>query len=789
MAARSKLFSASARAKKVFYCILIPSTLLSLLVLLWYNNVLYEFTVAKRPLMYVESNLSKPFFRKQQRKILEVIHSNKPFFLTPSREISEVMDSINLNKQLFVTPSREIEVIHSNQLHHYRNYPGSTKFSLQRVLPPKHLSRFNKSKCVGLTKWIVTTAKTTDNSSDVETLLRYVGNEWCVLILGDTNNNTEWLKGKQLIYLNVQQQLTLPFEIGKLPLNTSFHSKNIGFLFAIHEGAQVILDLDSNYVPTKLKGQYFPVFKTATDFTMPVVPLNTERLWNPYPYFGAINSWPRGFPYNRVSTFPSSENVTKRRCLPIVQQYLVSNRPDVTKQKVFVSNLPDMNKQTVSSLFHTDRTNSIAVPNALFAPYNSLATVHLYESFWSLLLPQTVDQRVSDIWRSYIAQHLFHMLPGTCVVFTPPAVQYVSARSTVPSIDNNSQLLTVDLFAQVVEMLDRSSQSMKTFDRESLFRAYVRLYEVGLVDALDVEYSKSWLTDLKHIGYHFPTLKWQSRVWTTNVQLCIMFNLKKMDPNITTINLLLRYYLQFFKHILIIFDGKWLKKPNFIPHNVEFSGCDSKNGWYQHVCLNKCLQQTKMSRDVSGYLFIPDDMFVNLTIMSSFSLSKLWYIKPTACNYTELITKHPADWHWGPPNYFENVLESVIKRMPSEWKNSLNEYGWSNDRLPVRGIFDIVYVPSSLTTKLKKVLTFIIETGDLFCEIAGPLAVEIVVRQSERVILKYGYLWGRKRSIADIVNTARKASFVHPIKLGIPAEGRLWQRLMEKQLFSLKILQ
>ena len=739
-------------AKKVFYCILVPATLLSLFLL--YN----QFMVVKRPLRDVDSNLSKPLFVTQSRKIAKVINSNslsKPLLGTQS---SEVIDSI----------------------HHqpFRRYPGSRQFSLQLVLPPKHLSRFDKTRCVGLTKWIVTTSTTTDNFSNVETLLRYVGSEWCLLILGDRYNHTEWLKHKRSIYLSSQQQLSLPLKIGKLWSNTSFHSKNIGFLFAIHEGAQIILDLDSNYVPTELKGQYFPVFKTASDFAMPILPLdNTEILWNPYAYFEARNSWPRGFPGKSVSTLPDGESVIKQRCLPVVQQYLVGNRRDVNKQKV-------------TNVFDTDRTNSVAAPHSLFAPYNSLATVHLYESFWSLLLPQTVDQSVSDIWRSYISQHLFHLLPGTCVVFTPPAVKYVSTRNSVSRNDSNNQSLTTNRSTQeIVEMLDRSSQNMVTFERESLFRTYIRLYEEGLVDVRDVEYSKSWLTDLKRIGYHFPTVKWQSRIWTNNVQLCIMFNLKNMGPNIATVNLLLRYYLQFFKHILILFDGKWLKKPNFIPHNVAFSGCHSKNGWYQHVCLKTCLQQTKKSRDVSGYLFIADDMFLNLTRMSTYSRSKLWYIKTSTCNYTELITKHPKDWHWGPPNYFENVLESVINTMPSEWRNNLKEYGWSYDRLPVRGIFDIVYVPSSLAPKLKKVLTFIVDTGDLFCEIAGPLAVEIVVRQSKRVILKYGYLWGEKRSIADIMRTANSASFVHPIKVGKPAERRLWQRLMEKELFSLKVLQ
>ena len=43
------------------------------------------------------------------------------------------------------------------------------------------------------------------------------------------------------------------------------------------------------------------------------------------------------------------------------------------------------------------------------------ATLHFIPAFWGLLLPITVTERVSDIWRSYFTQAL---LPGTGAVTT-----------------------------------------------------------------------------------------------------------------------------------------------------------------------------------------------------------------------------------------------------------------------------------------------------------------------------------------------------------------------------------
>ena len=124
-----------------------------------------------------------------------------------------------------------------------------------------------------------------------------------------------------------------------------------------------------------------------------------------------------------------------------------------------------------------------------------------------------------------------------------------------------------------------------------------------------------------------------SNLWTKKVQLCIMFNLFRMDPNETAINVMLSYYNRFFNHIMIIFDGKW-KKPNYLPENVTFSGCNSGAGWFEHECLRICLNEKWQDLQPEGYLFIADDIFINLLMMSSLPLSQTWYVHTVGINYT-----------------------------------------------------------------------------------------------------------------------------------------------------------
>lgn len=61
--------------------------------------------------------------------------------------------------------------------------------------------------------------------------------------------------------------------------------------------------------------------------------------------------------------------------------------------------------------------------HALFFPLPK-ATLFDESCFWALLLPTTVHSRVSDIWRSYIAQRLMWDI-GRSLVFSSPFVVQV----------------------------------------------------------------------------------------------------------------------------------------------------------------------------------------------------------------------------------------------------------------------------------------------------------------------------------------------------------------------------
>ena len=273
-----------------------------------------------------------------------------------------------------------------------------------------------------------------------------------------------------------------------------------------------------------------------------------------------------------------------------------------------------------------------------------------------------------------------------------------------------------------------------------------------------------------------------STLWTKKVQLCVMFNLHHMAPNVMAINLLLSYYSYFFSHIMVLFDGKW-KKPNYLPKNVTFSGCISGAGLFEHKCLHICLNEKWRDSRPEGYLFIADDMFINIVMMSSLPLSQIWYLGAVNINYTARASLR-NHWHW---NKALKPLEVVIQHLPAKWKDVLvKKFGFPN-RMPATARADIVYVPYSLAGTMMDVLTFITRTAKLIMEVAVPLTVNIVA-PTDQVHFRDGYLKGKKITMSIVENQARKAHFVHPIKLSREPQARLWKTLMEEQLRNLSAL-
>ena len=250
---------------------------------------------------------------------------------------------------------------------------------------------------------------------------------WCLVIVADKMSvreyNTGWFPGQgndAVVYLTPEEQeaMKIPFSVDALPWN-HFGRKNVGFLYAILHGAEIIWDFDDdNLLKFWLRGAT-PPGAPSLDASIPgehncvngsmEALLPKEHNWptyNPYPKLGApsLPSWPRGLPLDdikKAQSFNTALTSVRVGCSDIaVLQSLAEYQPDVDAIFRFTQPIPFW--------FNRSREHRpLIIPTGVFTPYNAQATLHFSSGFFGLFLPVTVNGRVSDIWRSYFAQRLY----------------------------------------------------------------------------------------------------------------------------------------------------------------------------------------------------------------------------------------------------------------------------------------------------------------------------------------------------------------------------------------------
>lgn len=357
---------------------------------------------------------------------------------------------------------------------------------------------------------------------------------WCIVVVGDRKGPKEYpIKAPKgnFIFLTAAQQeeLAKHFPVVKaLPWN-HFGRKNVGFLYAILHGAKVVWDFDDDNMllseQSKLDipgNPWVPGGKpdangssqTASNlgsnggrtfgslFNVFTVKGNTLQSFNPYPIMGAPSTpcWPRGLPLEHIK---SSSNGTTGLTLQEAQipttavgivQSLANHDPDM--DAIFRLTMP------IPFDFPTG-ARPLVVPDGAYAPYNAQATLHLYSSLWSLLLPVTVHGRVSDIWRGYLAQRLGKDI-GMKLLFSPPLVrQDRNSHNYLADFDSEGPLYkrASKLISQLEEWKPAATSLVGRIEE-----LWVYLHERGYFAIDDVTLVQAWLHSLLAAGYQFPHL-------------------------------------------------------------------------------------------------------------------------------------------------------------------------------------------------------------------------------------------------------------------------------------------
>ncbi|MEO0686822.1 MAG: STELLO glycosyltransferase family protein [Cyanobacteria bacterium J06649_11] len=227
---------------------------------------------------------------------------------------------------------------------------------------------------------------------------------WEFIVIGDLASPSDFdLKGTN--FYSVERQLETNFNFAKACPTRHYARKNIGYLLAIKNQASIIIETDDDNMPRE-------EFWLPRTRQQEVVTANNMGWINAYDYFTEANIWPRGFPLDDILTNKTDwDSLETTRVDCPIQQGLADGNPDVDAIYRLVLPLPQD--------FRKDRR--LALGQNSWCPFNSQNTAWWPEAYPLLYLPAYCSFRMTDIWRSFIAQKIA-WANGWSILFHEPTV-------------------------------------------------------------------------------------------------------------------------------------------------------------------------------------------------------------------------------------------------------------------------------------------------------------------------------------------------------------------------------
>lgn len=288
---------------------------------------------------------------------------------------------------------------------------------------------------------LVVTSIAADSHPILRELSRGAGEAgWRFLVIGDTKSPAKFSLGG-CDFLSVDDQLAwgqkLNLRYARACPTRHYARKNVGYLEAIRGGARVIVETDDDNIPLGTRDWGLGTGKggvgngergtgSGEDFfygareaakrvrvvtSAPVTDAkgNSAQSWvNVYRYFvkgGDVVGrerpeppiWPRGLALDWIHKgVPGFADAPMREVTCPIQQGLANENPDVDAVYRLCRALP----------MSFEDSESVGLGQGAWCPFNSQNTTWFPAAFPMLYLPALCSFRMTDIWRSFVAQRV-----------------------------------------------------------------------------------------------------------------------------------------------------------------------------------------------------------------------------------------------------------------------------------------------------------------------------------------------------------------------------------------------
>lgn len=295
-----------------------------------------------------------------------------------------------------------------------------------------------------------------------------------LIIVGDNKTPIDW-SYNDCTYLQAKKNLSSTKNYRNV--DNHYARKNLGYMEAFRNGATMIYDTDDDNIPNT-------IWKLRT-YEVSANESVGFGWYNAYSLFCSTFIWPRGFSLRdltKVATF--GERILSQSS---IQQGLSDGEPDV-----------DAIWRLVFQKHNTfDVDLSLYVDQGAWCPFNSQTTWWFPKAFPLMYLPIYSSFRMTDIWRSFVAQRCLWEL-GEGVTFHSPSEVYqdrnehdylVDFKDEVPGYLNNDKII------EILTNIELEAGEDAVCD--NLLKCYKSLVEKDILPKEEVESVSMWIEDYK----------------------------------------------------------------------------------------------------------------------------------------------------------------------------------------------------------------------------------------------------------------------------------------------------
>jgi hypothetical protein len=299
------------------------------------------------------------------------------------------------------------------------------------------------------------------------------------IVTGDTKSPPDFsLEGCE--YLGIAEQRNLPFTYAAACPERSYTRKNIAYLSAIAGKAAFIVETDDDNFPRE---EFWNSRSPQIEGD-----LTTTKGWtNAYSWFTEDFIYPRGFPLRdaRAETANRRDRSPGGSHLCPIQQGLADENPDVDAVYRMLYPLPFNFKEAAPLLLGTGQ----------WCPFNSQNTTFFPAAYPLLYLPAHCSFRMTDIWRSFVAQRIAWEYGWRVAFHSATVYQERNDHNLLKDFEDEIPgYLENERIIETLDALQLSTEPEQI--GTNLRKCYEALIRIGVVGAAELALIDAWLIDL-----------------------------------------------------------------------------------------------------------------------------------------------------------------------------------------------------------------------------------------------------------------------------------------------------